>query len=534
MNAIPLGGDLKDVDPETRNALREQMQRCRDSAHWEISGMIGGAKITVWKERSDGGLEPAGAKWAQQTFDAKGTGSDVLYFDRVEWEALLSRIASDHSQRYLARLRAQETSNGAFDIPQACADISLITWDDFSPNEIAALEQHAKQAADDEYWTWPEALAWVGSRDFRKIATLRHYGRKWLDAAPAEPDVALGAQYYVARQYCASPGEDEATLHRAVERGDVATIGRQGLSGPAGPLSKETWRGGKIVYSRGVAMLVSKADHTASWATDIAVRRQDLITVFRSSEEIAPPEWTKWSELLGYWKHAANQEFVRLRDLANSKASLSGAFAGSAHIRMLMECALEPIIEMLDKARKMNAPESIYDSLRREAASCLDQFQLRVAAAVFNPSGRYQVDDRTRTYFDTLASDGKRRIDNIIGEWAAENACMQSVTKDNEHISVSTNVTNGTEDGRVSCTTVESAKSKRGPARDKTVVRAITSVKEDCLVAGYTKPLNHGELENIKTMLSNKIEEFSNGALTRDDRSLRKYAGEIKDQLPDG
>jgi hypothetical protein len=27
MNAIPLGGDLKDVDPETRNALREQMQR---------------------------------------------------------------------------------------------------------------------------------------------------------------------------------------------------------------------------------------------------------------------------------------------------------------------------------------------------------------------------------------------------------------------------------------------------------------------------------------------------------------------------
>lgn len=281
MDAIPLGSKRKDVDPETQIALREHMQRCRDNAHWEISGMIGGAKITVWKERSDGGLEPAGANWAQKTFDAKGTGSDVLYFDKNEWDSLLSQVASAHSQRYLMRLRPQETPDGPVDFPQACVDISLITWSDFPPRELNVLEHHAQQAAEDEYWTWPEALAWVGSREIKHIAILRHYMQKWLNAALSEPVIGLAAQYYVARQYCADPRKDEATLFRSIEHGIVSTIGRHGLSGPAEPLAKELWRGGKIVYSRGVAMLVSRVDPMAPWAMDIAVHRESLAAKFQ-------------------------------------------------------------------------------------------------------------------------------------------------------------------------------------------------------------------------------------------------------------
>lgn len=110
MDHRPLGSDSKQVDLETRDLCRAQMQCCRDNAHWEIAGMIGGSKITVWKERPDGGLEPSGARWAQDQFDAPGLASDRLYFDRAEWEALLATMTTEESRAYFAETTAESKS----------------------------------------------------------------------------------------------------------------------------------------------------------------------------------------------------------------------------------------------------------------------------------------------------------------------------------------------------------------------------------------------------------------------------------------
>lgn len=110
MDHRPLGSALKDVDLELREECRKQMQQCRDNAHWEISGMIHGTKIAVWKERPDGELVPAGAEWAKGMFDAKGIMPAALYFDRAEWEALLVSMTTAESRAYFAEASSRRES----------------------------------------------------------------------------------------------------------------------------------------------------------------------------------------------------------------------------------------------------------------------------------------------------------------------------------------------------------------------------------------------------------------------------------------
>lgn len=280
MNPIPLGSRFNEVDPAIMDGLKAIMDQCRNKAHWEVSALIANATISVWREHPNGRLEHVGAKWAHQAFEAKGSKIDELYFDRDEWNDHLPTITSSRARTVIGQKTAWEASMGAPDIPQACADPSLISWSDFPPSTIAKFERHALQAADDSYFTWPEALTWVGSRDIRNIATLRYFGSIWHEASPKDQEISLGAQYYSARQFCASHIDEELKLHRAIERGDIATLGRAATTKPAEPLAKEKWRGGKIIIVGGNAVLASKADPSAAWSHDISVDRKMLFAAF--------------------------------------------------------------------------------------------------------------------------------------------------------------------------------------------------------------------------------------------------------------
>lgn len=160
-----------------------------------------------------------------------------------------------------------------------------IYWADFGADAIPALQRHFEAATRDEWWTWPEAIAWVGSRDANHIATLRHWATLFL--WEGDRDIILGGQHQIAGKHCPSPRETEADLLAAIERGAVATIGRRDHDAPAGPLEKERWRGGAVVYSCGTAQLVSAKSKLTPWAFDIAVRRADLVDTFPAEMQSA-------------------------------------------------------------------------------------------------------------------------------------------------------------------------------------------------------------------------------------------------------
>jgi hypothetical protein len=157
-----------------------------------------------------------------------------------------------------------------------------IRWDDYEQSDRIELGRLSEQAAKDQWWTWPEAIAWLGERDSKNIATLRFWASRW--RGDGDPAIAIAAQDYIARQYCVSPREAEAALIRSIESGIVKTYGRSSRNGISVPLDKGHWRGGTVVYSEGTAQLASATNMLIAWAFDIAVDRADLMRGFPGEE----------------------------------------------------------------------------------------------------------------------------------------------------------------------------------------------------------------------------------------------------------
>lgn len=152
--------------------------------------------------------------------------------------------------------------------------IKPLRWEVFGLEAIPQLEEHTAKAAIDIWWTWPEAIAWIGSRDYRNIATLRHWGDWWKGEAAQR----LEGQAIIATTFCTSPKQVEASLIKAIEAGAIKSSGRSKPDASSVLLDPGTWRGGAIIFSHGTACLVSKLDMwSAPWAFDIAVNRADLV-----------------------------------------------------------------------------------------------------------------------------------------------------------------------------------------------------------------------------------------------------------------
>jgi len=154
-----------------------------------------------------------------------------------------------------------------------------IHWSDLAPPELERAEQLAREAEADEWWNWPQAVAWVGGRNLEHLATMRLCAEQWRDRHDHHFDVALGAERYLAHAYCGDDLAAEDELQRTIERGAVRTLARQTVDSPSHELKPLDWRGGKIVYNH-TATLVSAANLRSEWACDVAVNRADLWAVF--------------------------------------------------------------------------------------------------------------------------------------------------------------------------------------------------------------------------------------------------------------
>ena len=268
-----LFGSVPDGDPDTRRFCIEAMDRCRERAQEELSGCIAGGKISVWRGGELGEMQVAAPQWAADYFDGKVEGSHALYVNREDMFDLLQALTSEASREALAARRA-----GAETEKLGALNPDAIRWTDYSEAELPELERIESIAANDLWWTWPEALAWIAERDTRNIATLRYWGIKW--KGDGDPRINIGAQHLMASRYGASEIQPERELRAAIEAGKVATAGRTGRDSPSSPLNPHIWRGGKVSYPDGVASLVSERSPLMVWAFDIAVARADLVTAF--------------------------------------------------------------------------------------------------------------------------------------------------------------------------------------------------------------------------------------------------------------
>ncbi len=276
MDYRPLGS-IPDGDPDVRRSCLEMMNQCRDRAHESLAGCIAAAKIPVWGAQDDGQLGVVAPDWAAKCFDGEdGLRADGLYLARDAFTELVRSIAPEESRRHLTENYGSLWASREFDPSRV--EPNAIRWDDYEQSDHIELEQLSKQAAKDQWWTWPEAIAWIGERDCDNIATLRFWASRW--RGDGDPTVAIAAQDYIARQYCESPSEAEAALIASIESGIVKSHGRSSRDGLSAPLDKGHWRGGTVVYSEGTAQLASATNKLIAWAFDIAVDRADLMREF--------------------------------------------------------------------------------------------------------------------------------------------------------------------------------------------------------------------------------------------------------------
>jgi hypothetical protein len=162
-----------------------------------------------------------------------------------------------------------------------------IHWSDLEPAELTRVKQLASEAEADEWWNWPQAVAWIGGRSVEHIATMRLCAEQWRGRNDHQFDVSLGAERYLAQAYCAGMPAAEDELQRAIERGAIRTLGRSTVDSPSHELKPLDWRGGKIVYNR-TATLVSEANLLSEWACDIAVHRGELWAAFPAPDGPSP------------------------------------------------------------------------------------------------------------------------------------------------------------------------------------------------------------------------------------------------------
>jgi hypothetical protein len=151
-------------------------------------------------------------------------------------------------------------------------------WSDLEPAQLARAKELAREAEADEWWNWPQAAIWVGCRSLEHVATMRLCAEPWKGNG-YDPAVALGAEHHLGMAYCPDPLGAVEDLQRAIERGEIRTLGRKTDDSPSHELKPLEWRGGKVVYNR-TATLVSATNLLSEWACDIAVNRPDLWMVF--------------------------------------------------------------------------------------------------------------------------------------------------------------------------------------------------------------------------------------------------------------
>lgn len=157
---------------------------------------------------------------------------------------------------------------------------------EIAPESLSTLDTLTESCAEDEWWTWQEALAWVASRDHRSIAQMRAWAQFFRPSAG--PVFIIGGQYQIARTICGAAADRlESALLFAIQQGRVATRGRETATGEYRPLETIQWRGRAISALSGAVHLIAEGGQGEPFFHDIALCRSDLLSEF-PKEKLRP------------------------------------------------------------------------------------------------------------------------------------------------------------------------------------------------------------------------------------------------------
>ena len=175
--------------------------------------------------------------------------------------------------------------------------VQPIYWELFCEAAAQAeLYQETAGAQGDIWWNWPEAIAWIGSRDVRNIASLRYWSAHYGELVGGELGSVLRAQHFMAGKCCRSMAAEQEAQHAliaAIERGAVRALGSDNFGGVPRELATEYWYKGVVEYvARGSQLIGAKATKIVR-AVDIAVSRADLWAEFPDTEKKNVP--VRWS-----------------------------------------------------------------------------------------------------------------------------------------------------------------------------------------------------------------------------------------------
>ncbi|GLV24278.1 hypothetical protein [Sphingobium sp. Cam5-1] len=281
-------------------------------------------------------------RWYRATNDSHLRASacgDLYMHVTVDRAELLTRFQPQSSQ--VAGNSAQ-TDNGP------------IVWEDFGSESLPELQRLGELASRDEWWTWPEAIAWIGSRDPKNIATLRYWGRVGGDR---DPTIILGAQAFMATQFCEPGREAEADLLNAIQCGQVGTSGRLSKGAVATDLEPSIWRGGAVVWHDGETVLVDAKQKLAAWAFDVAIRRNDLVATFQPDDEeskavsIAPVSPTRRGRTKGTGFQQADAPLLdEMRNAIEADPALNATSAAKLFADQAKGASFEAKVDRLSRA----------------------------------------------------------------------------------------------------------------------------------------------------------------------------------------
>jgi integrase len=120
MGYFHLGGDPNTAFNEEYEGCKAVHQDARARARAEIGGCLSSAKITVWKETSEGELVPCGGQWAWKQLEQETVQADTLYFATTDWNQLLPDLTSEISREYFANTPANNSAlNAALNMLQS-------------------------------------------------------------------------------------------------------------------------------------------------------------------------------------------------------------------------------------------------------------------------------------------------------------------------------------------------------------------------------------------------------------------------------
>lgn len=158
------------------------------------------------------------------------------------------------------------------------SDEPPLVWTDFAPEDLPKLKHLANEVQHDEWWNWPEAIAWVASRDSRNVATLRFWPDHWAEKVGGkEPGVIAGALHMLALRFSGSEASPASSLIRAILRSDIQTLGRASPNCAATRLQSHQWIGGEVTFDHFGCALVCAIHPTTVWSYDIGICRKDLM-----------------------------------------------------------------------------------------------------------------------------------------------------------------------------------------------------------------------------------------------------------------